>query len=79
MSHVHCDENGEGDKQIFVQHLVVRNCLIVVLQHSNSGELGDGEEDHHVEAVEVGRETGSTNFKAVDDGLQGVRFCMETA
>ena len=71
LSQVDGDENGEGNKEILIEHLIVSDCFVVVVENGYGGELGHGEEDHHTKAMEVGAQSSSTDPQAVYYCLQG--------
>ena len=54
LSQVDGDKNGEGDEEILIEHLIVSDCFVVVVEDGYGCELGHGEENHHTEAMEVG-------------------------
>ena len=72
MSQVDGDENGEGDEEILIEHLIVSDGFVVVVEDGYGGELGHGEENHHTEAMEVGAKTSSTDPEAVNYCFQGL-------
>ena len=70
MSQVDRDENGESDEQVLIEHLVVSDGLVVVVEDSDGCELGHGEQDHHTEAMEISAQACSTNPQAIHNCQQ---------
>ena len=66
LSQVDRDEDWEGDKKILVEHLIVSDGLIVIVEDGYCSELGHCEEYHHAKTMEVGTEAGSADPQAID-------------
>ena len=60
------NEDGESYKEVLIEHLIICQILIVVVEDSYCRELCHCKQNHHAKTMEVGTEASSADPQAID-------------